>query len=84
MALTKVTRNYQITLPKEMREIAHIKMGDTIIVDATEEAITLKKRSPKEILNSAFGIWKDMKEDSVTYVRKMRAESEKRLKRLGL
>lgn len=38
----------------------------------------------EKTLENAFGIWTDMKEDSVSYVRKMRAESEKRMKRLGL
>lgn len=36
------------------------------------------------VKRKSFGIWKDLKEDSVRYVRIIRGESEKRRKRLGL
>ncbi len=41
------------------------------------------KASKKDIIEKTFGMWK-MKESSVGYVRKLRRESEKRMKRLGL
>ena len=84
MPLTKVTRNYQITLPKEVREQASVNVGDTIVVTVDNGNITLKKRSSREALDRAFGIFTSIKGDSVDYVRKMRAESEKRARRLGL
>ncbi len=84
MAVTKVTRNFQITLPKEVREGTNIKIGDTVRVDLDRGEIKVKKLSREEIIERVFGSWKGMKEDSVVYVRKMRAESERRMKRLGL
>ena len=51
------------------------------------EASTPSKIKPKkekmDIVERSFGIWK-MKESGKEYVRKIRDESEKRLKRLGL
>ncbi len=84
MAMTKVTRNFQITLPKEVREGTGIKIGDTVRVDLDRGEIKVNKLSREEIIDRVFGSWKDMEEDSVAYVRKMRAESERRMKRLGL
>lgn len=41
--------------------------------------------TPEEnVINAAAGTWKTIKGDSVEYVRKMRAEYEKRAKRLGI
>ena len=33
MPLIKVTRNYQVTLPKEAREGENIKVGDTVVFE---------------------------------------------------
>jgi len=52
----------------------------------TKASAPSKIRSKKEkmnIIERSFGIWK-MKESGKEYVRKIRDESEKRLKRLGL
>ena len=82
MTTTTVTRNYQITLPKDVREIGNIHICDKIIVDMKDNVIELRKFS-KEQMRSCFGAWKT-KEDSVKFVRKIRDEEERRLKRLGL
>lgn len=84
MAISKVTRNYQITLPKETRRIVDIKIGDEIVVDIDDGEIKIRKFDRNAILRKAFGCWTEIKEDSASYVRKMRAESEKRTKRLGI
>lgn len=83
MAITKVTRNYQITVPKEIRKMIQLKLGDEMLVRADKDDIILRKIR-KDASERAFGIWTEMKGSSVAYVRKMRQGSEKRRKRLGL
>ena len=43
-----------------------------------------KKKFMHRITERAFGIWKDIKISSVDYVRKLRRESEKRMKKKGI
>lgn len=83
MGITKVTRNYQITLPADIRETLDIKVGDKIIVVSEGDAAMIKKVR-KDSLGKAFGAWSTSKESGVDYVRKIRDEEEKRLRRLKL
>lgn len=82
MATTTITRNYQITIPKEIREVKDLRVGDTLSVSFHDEVIELRKFS-RERLRFFFGTWKT-KEDSVKTIRHIRDESEQRMKRLGL
>lgn len=82
MATAIVTRNYQITLPKDVRDIERIKIGDKLIIEAKDESIELRKFTRERLL-TFFGVWKT-KEDSVKFVRKLRDEGEQRLRRLDL
>ncbi len=82
MSLTKVTRNYQITVPRDIREQANIKEGDKLVITMVNDEIKLKKID-KDIFRKVFGSWKDIK-DSVEYVRNIRKGWEKRRKKLGL
>ncbi len=83
MGITKVTRNYQITLPADVREILDIKVGDKIIILPEKNGAVIKKIR-KDAIERAFGAWGTSKESGVEYVRKIRDEHERRLKRLGL
>ena len=83
MGITKVTRNYQITLPSDIREILDIRVGDKIII-VPEGGEAIIKKVRKDALEKAFGAWGTSKESGIEYVRKIRNEEEKRLKRLGL
>ena len=82
MGSTVVTRGYQITIPKDVRIMTDIHIGDTLVVNSIGENIEVKKLAAKDI-ESCFGIWTEV-EDSVAFVRKIREGSEKRLKRLWL
>ena len=82
MGITKVTRNYQVTLPKDVREMEDIKVGDTLAVTIKDDGIFLRRLN-KDFIKKTAGIWKS-KGSGVAYVRKIRDEEEKRLKRLGL
>ena len=82
MSITKVTRNYQITVPRDIREQAKISEGDKLVITMENDEIKLKKFD-EDIFRRAFGSWKSVK-DSVKYVRDTRKGWEKRRKRLGL
>ncbi|MBI2971948.1 MAG: AbrB/MazE/SpoVT family DNA-binding domain-containing protein [Candidatus Aenigmarchaeota archaeon] len=82
MGITKVTRNYQVTLPKDVREAEEIRVGDRFIAVPREDGIFLKKLD-KDFIRKTAGIWKS-KGSGLAYVRKIRDEEEKKLKRLGL
>lgn len=84
MGITRVTRNYQITLPKDVREVSKIREGDKLIVTMEDHDVIRMKKLEENVLKEAFGSWKEVKGSSVEYVRKMRRGWNKRRKRLGL
>ncbi len=81
MGLTKVNKNYQITIPKDIIELEALKIGD-IIALTKENGVVKLKRFDNSIFEKTFGSWNV--KDSVKYVRKIRDEAEKREKGLGL
>jgi len=84
MGIASVTRNYQVTIPKDVREMKGIKVGDKIVFSIEGDRIEVFKME-KEIAEKAFGSWEGkMKGSSVAYVRKLRREWSKRGKRLGI
>jgi len=84
MSITKVTRNYQITVPRDIREMAKIQEGDKLVITMENEEIKIKKFD-EDVFKKAFGSWKDAGiKDSVKYVRNIRKGWEKRRKRFGL
>ena len=71
-----VTRNFQITLPKSIRDYVGIEIGDSIIIEAKDKEIILKK-ADKEPIESAFGRWRWCK-DSITFVDNLRSTWDER------
>ncbi len=43
MKIVKVTRKYQITIPKEIREILGIKEGDLLSIEEKDGVIIIRK-----------------------------------------
>jgi len=82
MGTTTVTRNFQITLPKDIREIESIKVGDTLVLTVENDEIVMKKLKGK-VIEECFGSW-GKGPSGLEYVKSIRLESEKRLKRMGL
>jgi len=82
MGITRVTRNFQITLPKDIREMKKINIGDKFIVTVEDDEIVMRMIKSK-MLERSFGAWGKGK-SGVEFVRKTRDEAEKREKRLGL
>lgn len=55
MPTSKVNSNYQITIPKNVRRLAKIERGDTVLVEYDEEEGTVKLSPPKR---GRRGTWK--------------------------
>ena len=43
MGITKVTRNYQITIPSDIRKKLGIKVGDVLVVEIEDGKAVIKK-----------------------------------------
>lgn len=82
MGISTVTRNYQITLPRDVRELEDIEVGDRVLITVEGDDIMIKKIDTKA-LEDSFGAWKS-RGSGVDFVRDVRDESEKRLKGMGL
>jgi AbrB family looped-hinge helix DNA binding protein len=46
MPVSKVNSNYQVTIPKEVREKAKIAKGDSVLVEYDDEAAAVVVRPP--------------------------------------
>ena len=70
MAVSKVTRNYQVTVPREIREQAGIREGDTLLFTVEGEEVILR-RVNKELLDKSFGLWKKAREKTPWLMNKL-------------
>lgn len=48
MQYSKVTRKYQVTIPKEVREQVEIRAGEVVMVEPLDKTKIVIKRFPKE------------------------------------
>ena len=46
MPISKVNSNYQVTIPKEVREKAKISKGDSVLVEYDEEEAVVRLKPP--------------------------------------
>ena len=60
MTKVKVTRNYQVTIPEEVRKVVHLKEGDSVEISALDSERVLVKRTIP--LAKLEGSWKDEKD----------------------
>jgi len=74
-----VTRNAQITIPKEVREKLGIKEGDRVNVSLENEKIVLKKVKP-----SIEEYYDFLPKGFESILEKLRTNSKCRFKRLGI
>ena len=78
MVSVVVTRNFQITLPSNIRNMFDIAIGETMIVEAKEEEIIIKKIK-KDPVRAAFGAWRGrIKETGAEYVDSLRTTWDER------
>lgn len=80
MAETTITRNYQITLTKDIRDKLGLKEGDILIMNSEGERIIIEKRK--------VDIWgkigKCLPDDFEEILKSTRTDYTERLKRLGV
>lgn len=79
MGISKITRNFQLTLPKDVRSMANIKEGDSVIFMFEGDKVILQKTEYNPIM-AAAGLWKGMKETGEQFQRRMRGQWKKRQK----
>lgn len=82
MGISRITRNCQITLPRDVRKVAGIKEGDEIMFVVEDNRVFLSKLNEDPVL-AAAGIWKGVKKTGAQYQRRMREQWKKRAKRLN-
>lgn len=80
MGIAKITRNYQITIPKDVREVKGLREGDKVIFIIEDNKVNLTKMN-RESIKYAAGLWSKTKETGTEYKRRIRAGWKKRLKR---
>ena len=85
MGIAKVTTNYQVTIPKDIRRIHGIKIGDTVLFAVEGDKIHFMNMHRDTILTETAGSWKDnIQGSSAAYVKELRSGWSKRTKRLGI
>jgi len=69
---TRVTRKYQVTIPKEVRKKVGVEVGDELKVMDKGELIILQKASKAKSLLTFAGCWKGYPEDPEELMRDIR------------
>lgn len=72
MEKVKVTRKYQITIPKEVRRKVGVEIGDELKVTEKGELILLRKVSKKKSLLEFAGCWKGYPEKPNEFMKQLR------------
>jgi len=83
MGIAKVTRNYQVTIPKDVRTIQNIQVGDTVLFAIESDRVDFMKMGREAAIKSVAGMWAG-KETGAEYVRRIRTEWKKRARRINL
>ena len=82
MGITKVTRNFQITLPKDIRRFVNVQEGDEIVFTIEDKKVIVSKPT-KDAVMAAAGLWEDKKETGEQYQKRIRSQWHKRQKALN-
>ncbi len=77
MGISKITRNFQITLPRDIRKAIHLSEGDEIILTIEGKNIVIRKADDDPV-KTAAGIWKENKESGLDYQKRIRSQWKKR------
>lgn len=70
--VVKVTRKYQITIPKEVRKRVGVEIGDKLKVMEKGEAIILRKAGEKRSILALAGCWKGYPENPDEFMKELR------------
>ena len=72
MEKVKVTRKYQVTIPKEVRRKVGVNIGDELRVIDKGELIIFQKIDKKKSLLEFAGCWKGYPENPDEFMRELR------------
>jgi len=76
MGISKITRNFQLTIPKDVRSLRQFKIGDTVLFVVEGERVDLVKMG-KGMVKKIAGLWSS-RESGVEYENKLRRGWQKR------
>ena len=80
MSKVKITRNYQITIPKEIRDKLKLKLGEKVTIRLEGDKIIVQRISDT--------VWENctdfLPENFDKILESLREDSKKRFKRLGI
>lgn len=79
MGVSKITRNFQVTIPEDIRKLKGYKQGDELVFLMDNGEVKLVKKE-SEIIEDTSGIWKDKKSEE-KLERSRREEWEERSNR---
>ncbi len=77
MGISKITRNFQVTLPKDIRELKNFRVGEKVLFVMEGNRVDLVKMD-KNIVKESAGLWADMKETGIEYETRLRKAWVKR------
>ena len=69
---TRVTRKYQVTIPKEVRKKVGVEVGDELKVTDKGELIILQKVNKEKTILDFAGCWEGYPEDPEKFMEDMR------------
>ncbi|HKZ63732.1 MAG TPA: AbrB/MazE/SpoVT family DNA-binding domain-containing protein [Thermoplasmata archaeon] len=81
MGVSKLTRNFQVTVPRDVRDLKRLKEGDQVIFAIDGERVELHK-ADEDVIAAAAGIWTRTREGGVRYERSSRRKWAIRQKRV--
>ena len=79
MGISKITRNFQVTLPKDVRELKNFRVGEKVLFVVEGDRVDIIKMD-KNIVKEAAGLWAGTKKTGIEYENRLRKEWVKRLK----
>jgi len=69
---TRVTRKYQVTIPREVRKKVGVEVGDELKVTDKGELIILQKMSKEKTILDFAGCWEGYPEDPEKFMEELR------------
>ncbi len=73
MGFSKITRNFQVTLPRDVRAAKNLHVGDEVVFVIRDNGVDIVKLDHRTIADAA-GLWADTAESGIQYARRLRGE----------
>ena len=77
MGISKITRNFQITIPKYLRELKKFHVGEKVMFVVQGDKVDIVKLD-KDIIKQVAGLWDGLNENGQEYERRIRGGWAKR------